>query len=92
VKFWVSWYNTEPLEQFELHSPWWISGSRSSDGAETICAAITAATESDAKETVLASYDNRPEHIEWRFCEARPVEWSPFGDRFPRAAWMDWTD
>lgn len=87
--FWVSWWLKEADGAFELHSPWWISGERM-DGAQSVCAAIRAESEAAAQGMVLASYDRRPADLEWRFCEARPVEWSPFSSRFRRADWMKW--
>lgn len=89
--FWISWWHDiEKLGEFELHSPWWRSGIRMSDDAESICAAIQGYDEAQAKERVLMSYDERPEDLEWRFVEERPDDWSPFSGRFPRAAWMQW--
>jgi hypothetical protein len=90
--WWVSWYNTHTGDAFELHSPWWVSGTRMSDDADTIVAAIRAPSEKAAKGKVIAAYDRPPvTSLEWRFCEERPEDWSPFGsDRFPQAAWMQW--
>lgn len=89
--FWVSWYNVLPMGSFELHRPWWISGYRASDEAETICAAIIAPNEEAAKQIILNAYDEPPKSVEWRFCNERPDDWSPFNDRFPRADWMKWS-
>lgn len=89
--FWVSWYNVLPIGSFELHRPWWISGYRADD-AETMCAAIIAPDEEGAKALVMAAYDEPPEEVEWRFCEERADDWSPFNDRFQRANWMRWPD
>lgn len=86
--FWLSWYATKSMGEWELHSPWWISGSRMSDDADCVCAAVRAESETKAKIKIILSYDQPPAQIEWRFCEERPDEWSPFSDRFPRAAWM----
>lgn len=88
--FWLSWYNVLPMASFELHRPWWISGYRVSDDAETICAALIAPDESAAKQFILNAYDEPPKSVEWRFCEERFGDWSPFSDRFPRADWMKW--
>lgn len=91
--FWISWYGAS---DFSLSSPWWVSGYRA-DGADeageqrwtpTICAAVPAASEDEAREIVIASHDVRPGSLEWRFCEARTG--SPFSDRFRRATWMQW--
>jgi len=88
--FWLSWWHEEGMGGFELRWPWWFTGTRCADDAESVCAAIRAATPEDAKEAVMAAYDERPERIEWRFCQARPDDWSPCGDRFPKARWMEW--
>ena len=82
-RWWVSWYSTG--EQFELWCPWWVSGVRCSDDAETICAAVLAETREDAMQVVVNSHDTPPSDIEWRFVEERPDGWSPFGGRFPRS-------
>lgn len=88
--FWLSWYCPGYLMgMFELHSPWWISGS-TMDGAWTICAAVRAANEDAAKAVILASYDDPPDTLKWRFVEEQRQEWSPFCDRFTRADWMQW--
>jgi len=86
---WISWYWTKEMGGFELHYPWWSSGWRCSDEAETICAAIPVETESEAEEIILASYDKRPKNVEWRFNNLKEAK-GPFCDRFPRAKWMKW--
>jgi hypothetical protein len=90
--WWISWYNTRPLDSFELHSPWWVSGERCSDDAETVVAAVRAASEDEARAAVAHAYDERPtpDEIEWRFVEA--LDSSPFCGRFPQANWMAWDD
>ena len=94
--FWLSWYLTKEMGAFELESPWWVSGARVwQKGDEiwtddSIVAAVRAESEEAAKELVLASFDKRPEAIEWRFCEPRPDGWAPFSERFPRGDWMKW--
>ena len=90
TNFWISWYHLETFSAFELNFPWWISGVRCCDDAETVCAAVKAESEAQARELVYCSYDTRPEKIEFRFCNDRPAEWSPFCDRFPKAEWMKW--
>lgn len=94
--FWTSWYHSAVLTAFELHHPWWISGYRPGNSnvdplsAQTICAAIEAETEEEAKEIVLKSYDTPPEDLEWRFVTEKYG--SPFSERFPRADWMQWDE
>ena len=69
--FWLSWYAPEKLGTFEIHAPWWDTGTRMSDDAMTVVCAVRAESEEAAKEFVLASCDTRPEALEWRFCEAK---------------------
>lgn len=90
--FWVSWYSPRELGPWQLRSPWWVSGfALEADGdVPTICAAVMAEDEAGAKQRVMASYDTEPSGLEWRFCEPRPADWSPFNDRFPAAKWMQW--
>ena len=88
--WWISWYNTAPLSSFELHSPWWVSGYRCSDDAETIVAAVRAVDETAAWAQVQDAYDDEPDSLERRFTE--PLTASPFTGRFPQAGWMAWDD
>lgn len=91
--FWVSWWQNRELGPFELHSPWWVSGSRGlgpSTFDESIVAAVKAEDEAAARQVVVDSYDKSPDEIEFRFVEERPNDWEPFSDRFPRAEWMKW--
>lgn len=88
--FWLSWYQRKDYPEFELHTPWWISGRRLHDDAHTICAAVMAADEAGAREVVLASFDRRPADVEFRFVTPREPGWSPYCDRFPAADWMRW--
>jgi hypothetical protein len=88
-RFWLSWY-AKGADEFELHSPWWSSGWRTSDNAETICAAIIAQDEADARTQVQQAHTDKSVEIEWRFCNQRPDDWSPFCERFCRADWMIW--
>lgn len=91
-RYWLSWYHKPALMGgFELHLPWWISGTRA-DGADTVCAAVIAASEDAAREIIFDCYDKRPFDIEWRFCDERAADWSPFSERFPRADWMQWPE
>lgn len=87
--FWISWWTTEALGDFELHSPWWVTGL-AGDDAESICAAVRAPTEADAKQLILQSYDQPPNDLEWRFCDQKPTDWVPFSERFPQDGWMVW--
>ena len=98
--YWISWYHHLADGPFELHTPWWISGSRINPYADTIVAAVQATDENAAWEVVRASYDKPPDSIEQRFCneltdrEEQPNSrqpWStPENGRFPRADWMKW--
>ena len=90
--FWISWQHYQAMGPFEIHSAWWVSGhGNDEDGSYyCICAAVRAADEEAAKAFVVASYDDVPDAIKWRFCEDRSDTWTPFNERFPRADWMKW--
>ena len=88
-RYWVSWWAKVEHGPFEIHSPWWFTGFNE-DEDHSVCAAIQAKDEDDAMEKVFASYDIRPEHLDFRFVEERPADWTPFSDRFPRRDWMQW--
>lgn len=97
-RWWLSWYHTRNMSPYTIHSPWWISGARvkldTATGEEfdepTVCAAVIAPTEKAAKAAIIGAYDIPPAKMEWRFCEERADDWSPFSDRFPEAKWMQW--
>lgn len=94
-RFWLSW-TAKDEGPFTLWSPWWISGAALyTDGKDilerpTICAAVIAPDEDAAKGVIRAAHDKPPLDLEWRFCNERPQDWSPFCDRFPRGDWMKW--
>lgn len=88
--FWISWWMTESTGAFTLENPWWISGVRVSDEAESVCAAVMAADEEDAMRVILAAHDNPKTDLEWRFVEQREDGWAPFSSRFQRVEWMRW--
>lgn len=89
-RFWLSWYSTR-MGDFELHWPWWVSGIRCSDDAETVCAAVIAEDEDAAWQVIIDSHDEpKPKELEKRFCNERDDDWLPFCDRFPRDDWMQW--
>ena len=92
MKYWISWYSKKKYKEFEICNPWWYSGSRCSDGAVTICAALIASSEEDAKEQIYKAYDIRPKDIEFRFCDLKEDCWSPFNSRFQRKDWMVWEE
>ena len=75
---------------FELHWPWWVTGSKIDVDEKSVCAAVKAENGDCAKNIVLSSYDARPYDVEWDFVEERGNGWSPFSGRFPRADWMQW--
>lgn len=94
-RWWVSWQCV--AAGFELHSPWWESGyvmAFDENGEDidvpTYCAAVAADDEVGAKEQILRAYDAAPIRLEWRFCNERDPVWSPFGERFQKAKWMQW--
>jgi hypothetical protein len=93
TRFWLSWYGGGTFAFTATMWPWWISGWRlNDDGTDTptICAAVIAADESAAKALVVAAHHASGVGLEWRFCNPRPVDWSPFCERFPRVGWMEW--
>jgi len=87
--WWVSWYCASPSSEFELHSPWWVSGY-DADDRTIYCAAVRAADEAAAYDLIRGSYDNPPSRFDERFCE--PLTGSPFTSRWPKAGWMAWED
>lgn len=88
--YWISWYHPDDSNLFTLTTPYWSTGWRDSDDAETICAAVRADNVDDAVELIHAAYDQRPEALELRFVVEKKPDWSPFSDRFPRFDWMQW--
>jgi len=90
--WWVSWYHEEKFSDFELESPWWLTGYRCADDAATICAAIKANSQEEATKQVYSAYDEMPKIIEFRFVEVRDDAWSPFNSRFEKGEWMIWED
>jgi len=94
--YWVSWYcPPDKYGKFELHWPWWETGFRLSDNASTICAAVRAVSEHQARLIVAMAHDAdvmdwASREIEWRFVDEQPSVWSPYGDRFQEADWMRW--
>ena len=90
-KWWLSW-EADTMD-FEIHTPWWISGhAYFSDDTdrEIICAAVAAKTEEDAKAYIIASHDDPPNDLNWKFCQEKEKDWNPFSDRFPCEEWMKW--
>jgi hypothetical protein len=89
--FWISWWHSSGiLGDFELNSPWWVSGSDPiHDDHLSICAAVKAVSEDHAIKIIEQSYDTPPV-LDPRFCGRKPNDWTPFCDRFPRANWMKW--
>jgi hypothetical protein len=98
--FWISWYgltNPEGAWPWEYHGPWWITGeSPDCNGyctIPTICAAVMADDESDAKDVILRCHDDPPKELPWRFVEEKPSDWDPKANtsgRFPPDDWMQW--
>ncbi len=90
--WWVSWIAKRV--NFEIHSPWWVSGVAYGPNGEerhTICAAVRAKSETAAKKYIRDCHDApKPRDLDWRFIEERGEEWEPFSDRFPRGKWMKW--
>jgi hypothetical protein len=91
-KYWISWYHLIDYSDFELDLPWWSTGWRCSDEADTICAGIIANSSEDAEERIYRAYDERPLEIEFRFVDLKSNDWSPFGSRFVKREWMRWPE
>lgn len=82
-RFWIGFIadDPRPIGDIQSHSFFW-TGTRA-DGKVTMCVAIEAENEQAAWDFI-----QHPEHYpeaESRFCEERPLNWSPSGDRFPNA-------
>jgi len=88
MKWWLSW--VQPTEDYRPlsyppHSSvlgWWCSGYDADDFA-TLCACVEAKSEQSAKAAINIDW---PERKKWRFCEAKPDDFTP-GDRFPLKGW-----
>jgi hypothetical protein len=91
-KYSVSWFHTSNLTPFTLSFPWWVSGTRMGDGAESICAAIVAQSEEEVMNYITSIYDTPPPDIEWRLIREMKKDESPFSERFPKADWMKWPE
>lgn len=92
-RYWISWWQSDD-QAFELHSPWWVSGYDAED-RRSICAAIIAESEDEARAKVIAAHDEpKPSEaaLRFRFVRRQPDGWTPFSDRFRRAPWMRWPD
>lgn len=93
-RFWVSFWSKDP-SKWEYHGPWWISGERggwddADDTEQSICAAVTAADETQAKRIIEVAHDKGHKPSEWRFVTEKAEDWEPFCDRFERREWMKW--
>lgn len=87
--WWISFYvPDEHMGEFELHSPWWVSGY--GDGETIIVAAIRADDEEAAWQRVIDAFDDEAQYRE-RFCDPLGRD-TPFVDRFPQLSWMAWSD
>lgn len=90
TNYWLSWYcKKDDYGKFELTWPWWVSGARDFDESLTICAAVQAESTDQAMKIIENCYDI-PTSLEWRFCERKSQDWSPFCDRFSKHEWMQW--
>lgn len=96
-KYWVSFNcSVNLMENFEMHSPWWISGSQINSNYEitshSICCAIQQPNKREVYRYVRSCFDKgyEPKRIKYRFIDEKPNSWSPFCDRFPKAKWMKW--
>jgi len=89
-RYWASWRASRDTGPFVLHWPWWISGE--GEGYTTIVAAIMADDGADVIQLIYDCYEKPISSLPIRFLVKKPHDWSPFGDRFPRAGWMRWPD
>jgi hypothetical protein len=92
--YWLSWYHHPDDGEFELHTPWWVSGfTMSEPQRDTIVAAVQAANEETAWAKVRAAYDTPPTRLEERFCDELEGTYAqePWTERFPHADWMQWS-
>jgi hypothetical protein len=93
-KFWLSWYGARDADgadlAFAYDGPWWQSGELFDDGTPIFVAAVIAASPVAAHDVIRAAHDDGVGPKDWRFCEERSKDWSPFCERFPRAPWMKW--
>lgn len=91
--YWISWYSHEPINEFELHSPWWISGWTSNSLGDwdipTVIAAVRAPDADAAVTMIRNAYDNPPTVLSLRFCD-EILKADPFSERFPKEHWMEW--
>lgn len=81
--WWISWAQSPLALRVPLTIPpveYWITGTRWSDGAITICSIVEAESEDEAKELIQQYW---PEASEWRFCVQRSPGWRPDPCRFP---------
>lgn len=85
-RWWLSFYVDED-HGWLIESPWWISGY--GENTNIVVVAMVATTEDEAKDKVLSGIDEGAK-FEWRFVIEKENDWSPFGDRFQRADWMEW--
>lgn len=85
---WLSWWHDfETMGEFELHTPWWVSGE-DMQGRKSIVAAIPTDNPETAAKLVMASFDKKPKSLDFRFNSVK--RGSPFCDRFMPAKWMRW--
>jgi hypothetical protein len=88
-QWWLSWYHSPLDSPFTYNGPWWISGGTLDDPPRTtVVAAVRARTKTGAWQQIATAYDERPKHLEERFCDE--FEGSPYSERFPQADWMQW--
>ena len=88
TKYWISWWHDTNYRPFLLNFPWWSTGT-AHDDAESICAAVIADDEVEARNIITNAYPEKYK-IRFRFNEAKPQNWSPFSDRFKKMEWMKW--
>lgn len=85
--YWCRWISTAPLDTFEYHGPWWISGH--SDVGPVLCAAVVTGSPEEAERLFMNSYDKVQDGLHNFSCEEMKTS-DPFSSRFPRRDWMIW--
>jgi len=87
--YWLSWVATN--HDYCIHFPHWSSGE-DADGNSILCCAVWATSEKKAKGIINNCHFAPNTNLSFRFCEEKPIGWTPFCERFPRANWMIWWD
>lgn len=96
--FWVSFFEKENrIGLFVCDGPMWITGIAGGWNPEvdderlTVCVAVRARSETEAKAAVVLAYSDQSGPLEWRFCEECDEDWEPLAqERFEAKPEMRW--